>query len=89
MQNGIITEVRYSKTFGNMLRFKTEDNYEIMFAHLKDILVAVNDTVYIGQIVALSGNTGLSSGPHLHYSIRKNGELVDPINYITLPTQIE
>ena len=79
---GVVTEIRYSNTFGNLIRINSETNgYEIMYAHLNEIIVSVGDVVEKGQKVATSGNTGLSTGPHLHYTVLYNGELRDPIYY--------
>lgn len=45
--------------------------------------VSVGDKVEAGQVIALVGNTGVSSGPHLHFEVREGGTLVDPLNYIS------
>ena len=82
LKSGIITEVNKSKTYGNYIKFETNDGYEIMYAHLKKAKVKVNSKIDQNQIIALSGNTGLSTGPHLHLSIWINGILVDPRNFI-------
>lgn len=85
VKSGTITEVRVSDTFGNLVKLKTPTDYEILFAHLKEIHVNVGDAVEQGDIIALSGNTGLSTAPHLHYTIWNNGVLVNPIYYVDLP----
>lgn len=58
--------------------------YTTYYAHLSDISVEVGDSVTFGQIVALSGNTGNSSGPHLHYEVRVNDIEIDPFTFETL-----
>jgi murein DD-endopeptidase MepM/ murein hydrolase activator NlpD len=55
--------------------------YVTKYAHLSNITVKKGDKVKRGQVVGLSGNTGLSKGPHLHYEIIKNGKKIDPIDY--------
>jgi murein DD-endopeptidase MepM/ murein hydrolase activator NlpD len=55
--------------------------YRTYFAHLSDFAVKVGDKVTAGQKVALSGNTGNSTGPHLHYEVRKNGNQIDPTSF--------
>jgi len=85
VKDGIVIEVRYSNSFGNLVRYRTSDGYEIMYAHLKTIHVEVGDEIELGQIIAYSGNTGLSTAPHLHYTIWRNGVLIDPIYFVDLP----
>jgi murein DD-endopeptidase MepM/ murein hydrolase activator NlpD len=57
--------------------------YRTYYAHLSDVPVNVGDVVRKGQTVGISGNTGNSTGPHLHYEIRKNGVAINPTD-ITL-----
>lgn len=84
VRSGIVTEVRESATYGKLIRYKTEDGYEILYAHLSEILVKTGERLRQGQVIARSGNTGLSTGPHLHYSVYKDGKGIDPL---TLPTE--
>ncbi len=86
--DGVVTEVRYSETYGNVLKYEVIDiknNIEIMYAHLDKVYVSVGDRVLKNQTVAQNGNTGLVTGPHLHYTIVVDGETVDPINLVRLP----
>jgi murein DD-endopeptidase MepM/ murein hydrolase activator NlpD len=55
--------------------------YVSRYACLKETMVYVGQAVKRGQVIAKSGNTGVSKGPHLHYSVYKNGVAVDPIDY--------
>ncbi len=55
--------------------------YRTYFAHLSSIPVQVGQTVRSGEVVGASGSTGNSTGPHLHYEIRLNGQQVDPASY--------
>lgn len=52
------------------------------FSHLSAVLVSVGDRVQRGQVVARSGNTGKSTGPHLHLVVRQNGAAVDPLPWL-------
>ncbi len=68
--------------YGNVLILQHAENYYSLYGHLSSSSVYVGQYVEAGQTVAQSGNTGLSSGPHLHFEIR-NGEFpVDPLRYL-------
>jgi murein DD-endopeptidase MepM/ murein hydrolase activator NlpD len=56
--------------------------YEVYFAHLSSIPVRVGDRISAGQLLGLSGNTGNSTGPHLHYEIRRSGHPLDPRKFL-------
>lgn len=56
-----------------------------MYAHLKKIYVKEKQEIKQKQKIALSGNTGTTTGPHLHYSIWYEGELIDPMGCVDLP----
>lgn len=55
--------------------------WETKYAHLSKVLVRDGQQVKRGDLLAYSGNTGLSKGPHLHYEIKKNGKKIDPVDY--------
>ena len=52
------------------------------YAHCDELLVSVGDSVTVDTVIAKVGSTGVSTGPHLHLEIRKDGVLVNPIDYI-------
>ncbi len=56
--------------------------YETLYAHLSSFLVAKGDKVAAGQRIALSGNSGLSTGPHVHFELHRNGAIQDPMQYL-------
>ena len=56
------------------------------YFHLSSYNCAVGDTVKAGQTICYSGNTGVSTGPHLHFAVRENGEYVNPLKYYTMIT---
>ena len=79
---GYVIAAGYSASFGRFLRIAHSDDYETFFAHLNYIPLAVGDRVAQGERVAYSGNTGWSTAPHLHFSIFRNGQPVDPLDYV-------
>ena len=53
-----------------------------LYAHMNDYYVRVGQSVSRGQVIGECGSTGISSGPHIHYEVRVNGEQIDPIPYL-------
>ncbi len=71
---------RYSG-YGQMLLLKHKFGYQTRYAHLSKRLVNVGDTVRRGDVIGLTGSTGGSTGPHLHYEVILRGEVVNPLNF--------
>ncbi|MCJ7856944.1 M23 family metallopeptidase [Lachnospiraceae bacterium NSJ-143] len=84
VKDGTVTSCINSSSYGVKLNFTTDDGYDVFYAHLSSILVKEGERVTAGQVVALSGNTGITTGPHLHYGIHKNDDKIDPIQYVSL-----
>lgn len=78
-QYGKVVFAGYQGGYGNLLVIKHNSTYRTVYAHLDKFKVKTGDWVNQGDVVAYSGNTGLSTGPHLHYEIRKNGLSVNPL----------
>lgn len=80
--DGTVKDVaRRSSTSGRTVVIDHGNGYETTYAHLYSVQVRRGQRVRRGDIIALSGNTGLSLAPHLHYEVRHNGIRVDPIHY--------
>lgn len=79
--SGVVTIAEESKGYGKYIVLKHDESYETMYAHLSALKVRVGDRVVKGHEIGLSGNTGRSTAPHLHYEVRKDGKHVDPLNY--------
>lgn len=80
--DGRVSEVALrNSTSGQTLVIDHGNGYTTSYSHLSKVYVKRGATVRRGDIVALSGNTGLSLAPHLHYEVRYNGMRVDPIHY--------
>lgn len=69
--------------YGNMVEIDHGDGLTTRYAHLSRVLVKVGDHVEAADAVGLSGTTGRSTGPHLHYEVRRNGKAVDPMRFLT------
>ena len=78
---GEVTFAGWDDVYGYQVVVKNDDSIETVFGHNSKLLVQEGDTIFAGQEIALSGNTGKSSAPHLHYEIRIHGEAVNPIKY--------
>ena len=71
--------------YGKVVGIEHEDNFATWYGHLSRIRVRVGQTVTQGKVIGLSGNTGISTGPHLHFEIRYKGRSENPTHHITIP----
>jgi murein DD-endopeptidase MepM/ murein hydrolase activator NlpD len=72
----------YNGGYGNLIVIKHGQSIETRYAHLSSIVVATGTSVNQGDLIGYSGNTGRSTGPHLHFEIRQNGRALNPANYL-------
>jgi len=79
---GMVVEVSETPEYGKMIRLSHPEKYETLYGHLSQTLVKQGDKVPLGAVIALSGNTGRSTAPHLHFEVRKDGQAVDPMQLI-------
>ncbi len=77
--NGVIQKSMYQKGYGNHIVIAHFSTLETLYAHLWITLVRKGDMVTQGQIIGFVGETGLATGPHLHYEIRMNNKKIDPM----------
>lgn len=84
---GIVNWAGYHPEYGNMVEVRHGDGLVTRYAHNKSNLVKSGDVVKKGQIIALSGSTGRSTAPHVHFEVYKNGRVVDPLSYIRRTTR--
>ncbi len=80
--DGIVSMSELSHAYGNIVKVDHGSGLETRYAHASKLLVKVGERVVKGQTVALVGSTGRSTGPHLHYEIRLNGNSLDPRQYL-------
>lgn len=76
-----------NQSYGNLVRIRCNDKYNgktvyCLYAHLSAVNVTVGDQISDGQMIGLTGNTGNSTGPHLHFEVRLNGQRVNPLNWL-------
>ena len=79
---GTVTRAGWGSGYGYVVYIRHADGRETRYGHLSKILVSTGQTVSQGQKIALSGNTGVSTGPHVHFEILINGSQVNPLNYL-------
>lgn len=72
----------YKGTYGYLVEIDHGNGYKTRYAHCSKLLVNKGDKVYKGQKIANVGNTGRSTGPHLHLEVLKSGVHQNPINYV-------
>lgn len=79
---GVVTTVGTKSGYGKFIEISHGDGFTTRYGHNKTVNVAKGDMVEKGQVIAAIGNTGRSTGPHVHYEIMKNGKKVNPYKYI-------
>lgn len=80
--SGIVAFAGWDEYLGNLVIIEHGNGYRTLYGHNENLLVDEGDNVLKGDVIALSGNTGHSTAPHLHYEIRKDGDPVDPTPYL-------
>ncbi|EAT11516.1 Membrane protein [Oceanobacter sp. RED65] len=80
--SGVVTWASKRYGYGLLVEVNHGNGYKTRYAHCDEIVVKVGDVVRKGQVVALMGSTGRSTGPHVHFEVYKNGRTVDPAAYI-------
>jgi hypothetical protein len=81
--DGIVAFAGWSNRYGNLVVVDHGKNgIQTIYAHLQKISVRRDDRIVAGQRIGYMGSTGKSTGPHLHYEVRKNGKPVNPISYL-------
>lgn len=79
---GVVVEAGWVSGYGYTVIIDHGNGMSTLYAHNSDIAVSPGQTVSKGQVVSYSGNTGGSTGPHLHFEVRINGEPTDPMGYL-------
>ncbi|MBP7438529.1 MAG: M23 family metallopeptidase, partial [Bacteroidia bacterium] len=80
--NGVVNKVEYDgRGYGNNVIISHGFGYQTLYGHMSKILVRPGQKVSRGDLIGYVGNTGTSTGPHLHYEVLKGGKPVNPVNY--------
>jgi murein DD-endopeptidase MepM/ murein hydrolase activator NlpD len=79
---GTVTHAGWSGGYGNMVEVDHGNGLSTRYGHLSEIEATVGETVRAGQVIGRLGSTGRSTGPHLHYETRVDGEAVDPERFL-------
>ena len=82
VSNGTVTFSGKKGSYGNLIIVDHGNGVETWYGHCSKLYEKVGDTVNAGDVIAAVGSTGNSTGPHLHFEIRINGECVNPQNYV-------
>jgi murein DD-endopeptidase MepM/ murein hydrolase activator NlpD len=86
--DGKVFELGNDKSIGRFVIIDHKNGFKTTFGHLKKILVKRGEKVRRGQIIGLLGNSGRSTGPHVHYAVSYKNKLVDPIKYMRIAQYI-
>jgi murein DD-endopeptidase MepM/ murein hydrolase activator NlpD len=81
-RQGTVIKTGNTSNYGKYVIISHGDGFQTLYAHLSEILVTEGKQVPTGYKIALMGNTGYSTGPHLHFAVYKNGDAVDPEIYL-------
>jgi murein DD-endopeptidase MepM/ murein hydrolase activator NlpD len=79
---GRVLQTGEGEYIGKFIIVSHQDSYTTIYGHCSQILTSTGKTVKKGQVIAKSGHTGRTTGPHLHFEIRRNGIPQDPLRYL-------
>lgn len=81
--SGTVTVATHQWAAGNYIMISHSGGISTVYMHNSKLLVGVGQTVNKGEVIALVGSTGVSTGPHIHFGVRVNGEYVNPLGYVS------
>ena len=80
--DGVIIGVGWDSKGGGVYIKVKHQNFETTYCHLSEVYYRQGETVKAGFIIGKSGNTGLSTAPHLHFSVKQNNEYINPVTFL-------
>ena len=79
---GEVLQTGTDPEYGLFVLLQHPDGYQTMYGHLSRVAVGLSQPVGSGEVIGLSGNSGRSSAPHLHFEIRREGKSLDPLTLV-------
>lgn len=80
---GVVELAYFSESYGYNILINHNNGFKTRYAHLSEVKVSKGEKVEQSQVIARSGSTGFSTGPHLHFEVVKDGKRVNPIEYVS------
>lgn len=80
--DGVVLRAEYDGAYGNFIEIEHADQFVSKYAHARKLHVQVGQKIKRGQLIAEVGSTGRSTGPHLHYEISRNGNIINPMQIL-------
>jgi murein DD-endopeptidase MepM/ murein hydrolase activator NlpD len=85
---GVVTKAGWNGGYGRMVEVDHGNGFATRYGHLSEIDVTVGEKLNAGAIIGKTGSSGRSTGPHLHYEVRHNGEAIDPLRFLTVGKKV-
>ncbi|ANT51579.1 M23 family metallopeptidase [Mesorhizobium amorphae] len=86
---GVVVKAGWNGGYGRMVEVDHGNGFATRYGHLSEIDVTVGQKLAAGDVIGKTGSSGRSTGPHLHYEVRHNGEAVDPLRFLTVGRKVE
>ena len=87
--NGVVVQTGYNNDLGNFVSIQHKYGFMTRYLHLMRFVVRKGAHVNSGDVIGYVGTTGLSTGPHLHYEVHLGGNYLDPMNFLSIPTDLD
>jgi murein DD-endopeptidase MepM/ murein hydrolase activator NlpD len=81
---GVVVKAGWNGGYGRMVEVDHGNGFSTRYGHLSEIDVTVGEKLDAGAVIGKTGSSGRSTGPHLHYEVRHNGEAIDPLRFLTV-----
>ncbi|WFP60646.1 MULTISPECIES: M23 family metallopeptidase [unclassified Mesorhizobium] len=85
---GVVTKAGWNGGYGRMVEVDHGNGFSTRYGHLSEIDVTVGQKLAAGDVIGKTGSSGRSTGPHLHYEVRHNGEAVDPLRFLVVGKKV-